>query len=328
MTVFCRGCGEKFTAENDSEAHIIPNALGGRLAPKGIICQTCNSVLDKVADNTLIEAFGAWPTLLDIPRQRGNNPRKTIETRDKHRVQLLPDGSLKRVDVLYDISPVPEGHKVQIGAGNMKTFRQLLNRAAKDFPQFDPAAAEQYARKVGFPDDEIKMSLDFSPAAVFGGVVTAIWLYLIMMTNHIFMDWDRLLSCVKQMQKRGGTFRYFINGLPGLLGPNIDLGHKIIVRSVQSTGELIAYVEILGILKVGGLFAKSPTPACELEHIYAYDLTQKADRSNEYFIDSSIFDHQNWRSVGLGPTDAESLRDHFNNALVILTNYYRRIFTV
>lgn len=327
MAVFCRGCGDKITAENDSEAHIIPNALGGRLAPKGIICQTCNSVLDRVADNPLIEAFGAWPTLLDIPRQRGNNPRKTIETREKHRAQLSPDGSLKCVDVLYDISPVPEGHKVQIGAGNMKTFRQLLNRAAKDFPQFDPTAAESYARKVGFPDDEIKMSLDFSPAAVFGGVVTAIWLYLIMMTDHVFMEWGRLLSCVKQMQKHGGTFRY-LNGLPGLLGPNIDVGHKIIVRSVQNTGELIAYVEILGVLKVGGIFAKSLTPACELEHIYAYDLTQKADRSNEYSIDSSIFDHQNWRSVGLGPTDAgEPLRDHFNDTLVILTNYYRRRFT-
>ena len=327
MTVRCRGCNETITEENDSEAHIIPNALGGRLAPKGIICRTCNSVLDKFADNALVEAFGAWPTLLDIPRQRGSNPRKTIETREAHKVQLAPDGSLKRMDIQYDISPIPEGHMVQIGSGNMKTFQQLLNRAAKDFPQFDPVAARQYARTVGIPIDEIKKSLDFSPAAVFGGVVTAIWLYLIMKTNRAFMDWNRLLSCVEQMQKNGGTFRYFVNGLPGLLGPNIDLGHKLIVRSVPSTGELIAYVETLGILKVGGLFAKSQTPGYELEHIYAYDLTRKADRSSEYSIDSSVFDRQNWLSVGLGPTDADLLRDHFKYALDILTNHYRRRFS-
>lgn len=328
MTVRCRGCNEIITDENDSEAHIIPNALGGRLAPKGIICRTCNSVLDRLADNALVEAFGAWPTLLDIPRQRGNNPRKTIETRKGHKVQLDPDGSLKQMDIQYDISEIPEGHLVQIGAGSMTTFRQLLNRAGKDFPQFDPVAAQQYAKTVGIPDDEVKMSLDFSPVAVFGGVITAIWLYLIMKEDHAFMDWSRLLSCVDSMQKNGGTFRYFVDGLPGLLGPNIDLCHKLIVRSIASTGELIAYVEIFGILKVGGVFAKSQTPGHELEHIYAYDLARKADISSEYSINSSVFELQNWLSVGLGPRDANLLRDHFRNALDILTNHYRRRFSV
>jgi hypothetical protein len=327
MTVRCRGCNETITEENDSEAHIIPNALGGRLAPRGIICRMCNSVLDKLADNALVEAFGAWPTLLDIPRDRGNNPRKTIETREGHKVQLDPDGSLKRMDIDYDILQIPEGHLVQISAGNMKTFRQLLKRAAKDFPQFDPVAAEQYANTVEVPSGEIRMSLDFSPAAVFGGVITAIWLYLLMKENHAFMDWNRLLSCVESMQRNGGTFRYFVDGLPGLLGPNIDLCHKLIVRSIPCTGELIAYVEILGILRIGGLFARSQTPGCELEHIYAYDLVQKADLSSDYSIDSSVFERQNWLSVGLGPTDADLLRDHFKNALDILTNHYRRRFS-
>ena len=327
MTVRCRGCDKNISEENDSEAHIIPNALGGRLAPKGIICRTCNSVLDRLADNALIEAFGAWPTLLNIPRQRGSNPRKTIESRKANKVQLSSDGSLKRMDVRYDVSTIPEGHVVQIAAGNMKTFQQLLTRAGKDFPQFDPVAARQYAQTVGIPGDEIKMSLDFSPAAVFGGVVTAIWLYLIMKTNHAFMDWKRLLSCIDQMQKNGGTFRYFINGLPGLVGPKIDLGHKIIVRSVPSTGELIAYVEILGILKIGGLFAKSQIPGYELEHIYAFDLSQTIDQSDEYSIDSTVFDSQNWRSVGIGPTDTDLLCNHFKSALDMLTNHYRRRFS-
>lgn len=75
----CRGCGEPLTPANDSEAHIIPKALGGRLAPKGLICRTCNTALDAVADNALIEAFGAWPTLLAIPRQGGENPPKSFK---------------------------------------------------------------------------------------------------------------------------------------------------------------------------------------------------------------------------------------------------------
>jgi hypothetical protein len=328
MTICCRGCEEPITAENDSEAHIIPNALGGRLAPKGIICRTCNTALDGIADNALIEAFGDWPTLLDIPRQRGKNPPKVIETRDGHRVRLKADGSLTRTDIQYDVSAVPDGQLVQIGAGDMRTFRQLLNRAAADFPQFDPLAAQGYARTVGvLENDLLKMSLDFSPQAVFGGAISAIWLYLILKTGRAFMDWNHLLACIKAMQTHGGKFRYFVNDLPGLRGPRVDLGHKLIVRSVPSTGELIAYAEVLGMLKVGGLFARSPNPGYVLEHIYAYDLLGKTERSSEFSIDGAEFDRQNWRSVGLGATDAEALRDHFKGALNIFVDHYKRRFS-
>lgn len=65
MVANCQGCGSVLTAANDSEAHIIPKALAGRLKPKGIICRTCNTELDRIADNALIKAFGDWPTLLD-----------------------------------------------------------------------------------------------------------------------------------------------------------------------------------------------------------------------------------------------------------------------
>lgn len=328
MQQHCRGCNDPINSENDSEAHIIPNALGGRLAPKGIICRTCNTALDAIADNALIKAFGDWPTLLEIPRQRGKNPPKLIETHGGYRVRLDADGSLTRVDIQYDVSTIPDGHQVEISAGDMKTFRQLLNRAAKDFPQIDPNIALQHARKVGVEsNDPLKMSLDFSPAAVFGGAVTAIWLFLIMKTGRAFMDWERLFGCIASMQKNGGTFRYLVDGLPGLRGPKIDLGNKIIVRSVPSTGELIAYVELLGVLKVGGVFAKSPPPAIALEYIYAHDLLEKRDRSNEFSIDDAAFTRQNWQAVGLGPSDAGMLRDHFRSALDIFVDHYRKRFS-
>jgi len=39
----CKGCDVVFTPENDANAHMIPKALGGRLAPRGILCRTCNT---------------------------------------------------------------------------------------------------------------------------------------------------------------------------------------------------------------------------------------------------------------------------------------------
>lgn len=323
----CHLCGSDFTSSNDSEAHVIPNALGGRLKSKGILCRSCNTMLDDLADNALVKSFGDWPTLLDIPRDRGKNPPKKIETRDGQTVRLESDGSLTRVDVLYDVTPIEDGHKVEIGAGDMKTFRQLLERAAKKIQQFDPKIAEQYARKVGIEnDDELKMRLDFSPQAVFGGVVTAIWLFLIIKTGRAFMDRQRLADVIKTMQGHGGTFRYMIEGLPGLKGPNVPLGHKIIVRSVSATGELITYVEILGMLKVGGIFAKAPPPCVAIEHIYAYDVLVGREVSGDFSIDAATFEAQDWKTVALGPSDAEALRDHFRDALerVFVKRYKER----
>ena len=81
MTATCRGCGDPLTKQNDSKAHVLPQALGGRLAPNGLLCRRCNGILNDVVDLPLVEAFGAWPTLLDIRRQRGKNPSKMVETR-------------------------------------------------------------------------------------------------------------------------------------------------------------------------------------------------------------------------------------------------------
>jgi hypothetical protein len=302
---------------------MIPRALGGRLAPRGLICRTCNGKLNDAADLDLIEAFAAWPTLLDIPRE-GSNPPKTVDTKKGYRARLDADGKLMRTDVVFDVEELPHGagHKVEIGAGNMKTALQLLQRAKMQFPQLDIEEAKKHLKAIGLPpDDEIKLGLDFSPTATFGGVLTAIWLFLIYKTGRAFMTLDQLLACIDKMQQHGGTFRYLVDGLPGLLGPDIKLGHKIIVRSVPKTGELIAFVEILGLLKIGGVFANGGQ-GVELEHIYAYDLLEKRDRSGEFKIDPAIFEKQDWRKIGLGPTDGAALRAHFLKAQLELSALY------
>lgn len=325
----CKGCGVPITPENDSDAHMIPRALGGRLAPRGLICRDCNGKLNDAADFELIDAFAAWPTLLDIPRQ-GSNPPKTVDTKKGYRARLDADGKLMRTDVVYNVEELPDGggHKVEIGAGDVKTARQLLAKAKKQFPQIDLTEAEKYLISRGLPpDDEIKLGLDFSPTATFGGVLTAIWLFLIYKTGRAFMTLDQLLACIDKMQRHGGTFRYLVQGVPGLMGPDIKLGHKIIVRSVPKTGQLIAYAEILGLLKIGGVFAEGSSFA--LEHIYAYDLLEKKDRSTEFSIDPKVFEAQDWRNIGLGPTDGQALRDHFAKAQLELSAlYYARFAPV
>jgi hypothetical protein len=138
------------------------------------------------------------------------------------------------------------------------------------------------------------------------------------------MDFEALLKLIKKMQETGGAFRYLVDGLPGLTGRKIDLGHKVIVGSVPRTGELILYVEILGVLKIGGVLAKEPPGADKIEHIYAYDLSQKVDRSKEFSIDAAVFDAEDWRKVGLGLEDPAALKAYFAKELNALAHIYYR----
>lgn len=329
MTKDCFGCGVLLTRENDSEAHVIPQALGGRLGPKGILCGSCNGVLNIVADLPLVQSFDALPTLLNIPRDRGSNPTKTLSTREGHKVSLDADGKLTRVDVTREVTDIPEGKLVELGAGNMRTAKQLLKWAEKEFPGFDHKEAEKHLQVVAMPEgDELRLRFDFSHEKVFGGIIAAVWIYLIHKTGTAFMPFNRLLKSIHGVQQHGGMFRYLVDGLPGLRGPAIDLGHKIVVRVVPSTGELIAFVEVLGVLKIGGIVARGPLGQ-SLEHIYVYDIAAKADRSGEFSIDADTFDVQQWASAGLGAEDATLLRQHFANVLHALTDvYYRKATSV
>jgi hypothetical protein len=122
-------------------------------------------------------------------------------------------------------------------------------------------------------------------------------------------------------EQRSDTFRYFVDGLPGLEGPEIKLGHKIVLRAVPTSGHLVAFVEVMGTLKIGGVIAHLRLGQM-MEHIYAYDLLAKKDRSTEFSISPKTFDAQNWKTMGLTTKDGEALRSHFQDALQRLADLY------
>ena len=303
----CHRCGTALDSSNDSAAHIIPNALGGRLAPRGIICRDCNTALSHLVDTELVRAFGPWPTLLNVPRQRGEHPPVMLETRAGYKVLVYPDGTLIRLDPLYDKTVTQQGTQLEIGASNPKMLGQLLDRAAKEFPQFDPEEAKKYAQVVKLPLSEMRTRVNFAPEATFGAVAVCLWLFMTHRLGHAPMMREGLETTIENFRRgRGTRMRYFVDGLPGLQGPQVDLGHKIVFRTIPASGELVTYVEILNAFRVGGVFAQGPASnGPPVEEMYAYDLLTRRERSQEFSIDSAEFERQDWDRVGLGATQAD-----------------------
>tara|TARA_R110000787_G_scaffold31706_4_gene83970 strand:+ start:2519 stop:3568 length:1050 start_codon:yes stop_codon:yes gene_type:complete len=312
----CIGCDDPLSEGNKSDAHIIPNALGGRLAPDDLICRTCNSVLDRAVDNALVKAFGGAQTLIGLPRQRGKNPSIDLRTESGKRVRVQPDGNLTLSEIQYDEKIEGDRRMITIGAPTHKQVGQLLERARKNNPELKDIDVNDILSKVqptAVPVEEsLLLRLDYSPVAIFGGVMVALWLFIAHRERHALENLQSMLSRLENINEHGGMFRYLPDGLPGLRGPQVDYSNKIIVRSIPQTGEMIGYVELLGTFRIGGIYAKSEQrPTALIEHVYVHDPFENKDRSAEFSIDSTMFEQVDWRTIGLGPVkqDAADLEE-------------------
>ena len=54
---YCYICGKEITKENETDEHIILNAIGGHLHSYTVICKDCNTKMGETADAKLAEDF-------------------------------------------------------------------------------------------------------------------------------------------------------------------------------------------------------------------------------------------------------------------------------
>jgi hypothetical protein len=192
--------------------------------------------------------------LLDIPRDRRKNAPKTILSETGRRVRVDTEGPYRVIDVQYDARTLGGGAVgVSMSAPMERIARQLAERAAKAFPGVDVEDIMRLARTESLPEGErLNAAVNFGTGAVLGGVSATLWLFSHWKEGQAPLSWAELKGDIAKRQNGAGALRHLVDGLPGLEGPPVAFGHKIVLRSVPRTGDLIAYVEILGVLRIGG----------------------------------------------------------------------------
>lgn len=81
---YCYICDEELTDTNNSDEHIILNAIGGHLHSKRLLCKKCNSKLGDTADAKLAEDLSFYTDMLKVKKVR-KNPHKQIMLDDEGR---------------------------------------------------------------------------------------------------------------------------------------------------------------------------------------------------------------------------------------------------
>jgi hypothetical protein len=133
----CIITGAEITEENDSKAHIIPSALGGRAKPREILSKCGNAVLEEKFDFTLIEAFETIMNILNGSRDRGAIQPTAMTDEDGKAFIYRFGEPISLSKPRYEETPSAEGVRITVHARSLKEARVLLGRVKAKYPGFD-----------------------------------------------------------------------------------------------------------------------------------------------------------------------------------------------
>lgn len=132
IAIICYACQKELTKENETEEHIILNALGGKLKSKKLICKSCNSKFGSDIDDKLSRQLQPISTLLNVKRDRGK-PQNVKAKHGSKEILIEPGGKMKLSRAYHEI----DGNVYHIEAPSIGETRKVLLGLKRKYPQID-----------------------------------------------------------------------------------------------------------------------------------------------------------------------------------------------
>ncbi len=134
----CLVCSTEITVTNDSDEHIIPNSIGGKLVIKGFLCRKCNSETGDKWDIELSKQLNLFCLLLgSINRDRGFTPNEVFPTISGKEVRLASEGVMSLAHPKYTTEKIDGKIHFSFTTGNMKQAKQFVRDLCKKHPSLN-----------------------------------------------------------------------------------------------------------------------------------------------------------------------------------------------
>jgi hypothetical protein len=278
MATHCIVTGELIGKDNDSKAHVIPSALGGRLKPKGIVSKKGNGILDEKFDFPLVDALQSLMNLLNGSRDRSDNQptRMTDESGKEYIVRFGEPLELSRPE--YEESEEGGASRITIKARTLKEARTLLGRVRGKHPEFDTDEALKHAVvEHEWADGMLQNQLQFGPRVVFPAcfVAASIFAAFHRLPPHpLFKTYVEAFDPDNPTLPRD-TF-YFMPASRPITAPG-QVTHILALVGDAETGRMLAYVELFNLVCVGIILPFAGQE--DVRHSYAIDVLTGAEVS-------------------------------------------------
>lgn len=271
----CYICCEELTKDNDSVEHIIPNAIGGKLKSKELICKKCNSKLGYSMDNELAEQLEFFCNFLNIDRERGKpNDIIFIENETNREYirkaigKVLPKDSFKKYScnnkLIFEISSTDKNFILK----KIEEISKKYNIVNKDI--------ENDLKYTKHNLNEMHTSLTF------GGENIKLALYKIAINFFIYSGGDEkyikhLINCLLQNNANntnGYSKQISIKNTDNIKENSIP--HIIYIEGNSKEHILYAYIEFFGTVQFLVLLNDN-YDGVDIKYTYYYDFISKSE---------------------------------------------------
>jgi len=123
---FCCVCNQTISCEQVSNEHVIPNALGGRIISKQILCKKHNSFFGDTLDKDFINIFAGFSRRMDL-----STDRKTCDRIEGRHVDLGVEIVFKDNKV-FPVKPYYDPSTKTLYCQDEETKEQYLKKLLKD----------------------------------------------------------------------------------------------------------------------------------------------------------------------------------------------------
>lgn len=296
MNKYCIVTGEPITEKNDSRAHIIPSALGGRLKPKGVLSKKGNEILNDKIDLPLIESLSQFMVMIGASRDRGEN--RTIRMRsDDGRLYDFGFGLLKPAKPELKITEDDNGLiNVNILARGKKDEIALLNKVKKQYPRFDiENAYKNMVRNKFIPKGSLHNSIEIGPKNLFASAFVAANLMSHLYGFGISNDFKCFLGThcpTGDWVPPPDAFYFYPNDKWFKVDEN-TVSHIIIMHGDAEQGKLFFYIEYFNILSAAVIL---PFNQNQNFH-YSHGIDLMSGCEIPVIVDKDIFNSLAWKAT-------------------------------
>ncbi|WHU85416.1 HNH endonuclease [Pantoea agglomerans pv. betae] len=134
----CIVCSNDITIENDSNEHVIPNSIGGKLVIRGFLCRTCNSKAGDKWDLELSKQLNLFSLLLGgVKRDRGTTPDEVFKTISGREIRLANEGVMSIARPQFITEEKDGKTHFSFSAPSMKQAQQFVRDMCKKHPSLN-----------------------------------------------------------------------------------------------------------------------------------------------------------------------------------------------
>jgi hypothetical protein len=231
----CYCCPE--TLEGKYNEHIIPNAIGGKITSKDLLCTNCGNKFSKI-DNAIIEHCKPFATLMDVQRDRNENQDIEVKTFDGESFFLTPNlkmkPNLKGLD--QKLKCITED-TLYIEAKGKEEYKNIVKYLEKTYPN------DLYKLTIKEKEfEDIKRKLEISGDGFKGVCKIALGYYLY--SGGSINEVKHLIPFLKGISFQRPTFLYYPKESCFELN---NISHSIYVQGLKKYKLLYSIVNLFGV---------------------------------------------------------------------------------